>query len=91
MPSSLQLINHYSNDKLKISDDSQGKKTAKESLGDDDSLNTPQVPPKYPSSRVIKREDGGDIYDYEKIAELCGVKRLEIFPRAISHQHWKLG
>lgn len=64
---------------------SQGKQTTKESLGDNDSINTPQAPPKHPSSRAVKTEDGGDIYEYERISEIMWCKRPEVFPRELYH------
>lgn len=64
---------------------SQEKKTAKEALEDDNSLNTPQAPPKHPSSRVIETENGECIYDHERNSRIMWYKRPKIFPKELYH------
>ena len=62
---------------------SQGKQTTKESLGDNDSINTPQAPPKHPLStpqvELLKQKMGETYMNMKELAKLCGVKDLKYF------------
>lgn len=65
---------------------SQEKKTAKEASEDNNSLNTPQAPPKHPSStpqvELLKQKMGNAYMTMKEIAELCGIKDLKYFRKS---------